>query len=232
MKLVEFFLRENFDLTDLVYYDEVQLKKSEKKVEEYEAHHLKDGWQDIKLESPPDNSSDETRDELVTITNIQEKRTDEDENSIHVSDMMDAFHFREFLNANDIEYRSSEITAIIDDVWKVVRTYKNMYNRPRPYQVAQAYNMDFDTMYGQSNKTPSYPSGHSTGARVVAEYLSKKHPEHKEKFLEIAEKIGMGRIQAGFHYPSDHVAGIDLALKVFPYLEISEQHLDDYKNEN
>ena len=93
--------------------------------------------------------------------------------------------------------------------------------------MAQAYNMEFDTMYGESNKTPAYPSGHSCGARLVAEFLSKQHPDHKEKFLEIAERIGMGRIQAGFHYPSDHVAGIDLALKVLPFLDISEQHLQE-----
>ncbi len=140
---------------------------------------------------------------------------------------MDAFHFFEYMNANNIDYRASEVSAIINDVWKVSRIFKNMYNRPRPYQIAEAYNMDFDTMHGESNKTPAYPSGHSCGARLVAEYLSKKYPEHKDSFLEIAEKIGMGRIKAGFHYPSDHVAGIDLALKVFPYLEISEQHLNE-----
>ena len=228
MKLVEFFLRENFDPKDLVYFSKDQLDKSNYQVSEYKQHHFKDGWEDLELESPPASDSDETRDELVTITNIQEKRTEEDENSIYVSDHMESFHFREYLNTNKLEYRSTEITAIIDDVWKITRTFKNKFNRPRPYQVAEAYNMDFDTMYGESNKTPSYPSGHSCGARLLAEFLSKKHSEHKEKFLEIAEKIGMGRIQAGFHYPSDHVAGIDLALKVFPYLEISEQHLDDY----
>ena len=227
MRLLELFIKEDFDLTNLVYFNTEQLKASSREVEDYTINHLKDGWEKIKLENPPENDSEVTKDEIVTIKNIQAKRTEEDENSIHVSDKMETFHFREFLNANKIEYRSSEITAIIDDIWKVVRTYKNMYNRPRPYQVAEAHNMDFKEMHGDSNKTPSYPSGHSCGARVVAEYLSTQHPEHKEKFLEIAEKIGMGRIQAGFHYPSDHVSGIDLALKVFPYLEISEQHLEE-----
>ena len=227
MRLVELFIKEDFDLTDLVYFNTEQLKASSRKVEDYKINHFRDGWQDIKLENPPENNSEVTKDELVTITNIQAKRTEEDENSIYVSDHMETFHFREYLNANKIDYRSSEITAIIDDVWKITRTFKNKFNRPRPYQVAEAYNMDFDTMHGESNKTPAYPSGHSCGTRLVAEYLITKHPDHKEQFLEIAEKIGMGRIQAGFHYPSDHVSGIDLALKVFPYLEISEQHLEE-----
>jgi len=215
------------EMNDLVYFNKEQLDKSMEEVEAYKQHHIEDGWKNIELENPPENDSEATKDELVTITNIQAKRTKEDENSIYVSDNMDSFHFREYLNANDLDYSSAEITAIIDDVWKATRTFKNKFNRPRPYQMAEAYNMEFETMHGESNKTPAYPSGHSCGATLLALYLSKKHPEHKEQFKDIAEKIGIGRIQAGFHYPSDHVSGVDLAFKVFPYLKISEQHLDE-----
>ena len=215
------------EMNDLGYFNKEQLEKSIEEVEAYKEYHIENGWQNIELENPPDNDSKVTRDELVTITNIQAKRTKEDENSIYVSDKMDSFHFREYLNANNLDYSSAEITAIIDDVWKVTRTFKNKFNRPRPYQMAEAYNMEFETMHGTSNKTPSYPSGHSCGATLLALYLSKKHPEHKEQFKDIAEKIGVGRIQAGFHYPSDHVSGVDLAFKVFPYLKISQQHLKE-----
>ena len=215
------------EMNDLGYFNKEQLEKSIEEVEAYKEYHIENGWQNIELENPPDNDSEVTRDELVTITNIQAKRTKEDENSIYVSDKMDSFHFREYLNANNLDYSSAEITAIIDDVWKVTRTFKNKFNRPRPYQMAEAYNMEFETMHGTSNKTPSYPSGHSCGATLLALYLSKKHPEHKEQFKDIAEKIGVGRIQAGFHYPSDHVSGVDLAFKVFPYLKISQQHLKE-----
>ena len=187
-------IENKLEISDLTYFDDQELENSIYQVSQYKENHFRDGWQDIKLENPPQNDSDVTKDELITITNMQEKRTTEDENSIYTSDKMDTFHFREYLNANDLDYSSSEITAIIDDVWKITRTF---------------------------------PSGHSCGARLVAEYLITKHPDHKEQFLEIAERIGVGRIQAGFHYPSDHVSGIDLALKVFPYLEISIQHLNE-----
>ena len=103
------------------------------------------------------------KEELQEIIDEQTTRTKDDENSIYVSDFMESFHFREYLNENNLDYRSSEITAIIDDVWKITRTHKNKYNRPRPYQVAKALNMDFDTMYGTTMKTPAYPSGHSCG---------------------------------------------------------------------
>jgi len=217
----------DYSLKDLVYYNEDALKESMDKVEQYDQKHFKDGWQSIELTPPPENDSQETKEELQEIIDEQTTRTKDDENSIYVSDMMDSFHFREYLNENNLDYRSSEITAIIDDVWKITRTHKNKYNRPRPYQVAKALNMDFDTMYGTTMKTPSYPSGHSVGTRLTAEYLSLKHPAHRKQFIDIAEKVGKGRIQAGFHYESDHEAGVELALKVLPFLEISKENLNE-----
>ena len=217
----------DFGLRDLVYYNEDALNESKTKVENYQQKHFKDGWQNIQITPPPENDSDQTKKELVEITNIQQSRTTEDENSIKVSDLMDTFHFREYLNENNLDYNSTEISAIIEDVWKITRTHKNNYNRPRPYQVAKALNMDFDTMYGESMATPAYPSGHSTGARLVAEYLSQKHPAHRKHFIEISEKIGVGRIQAGFHYRSDHEAGIELALKVLPFVQITKENLNE-----
>ena len=217
----------DFGLRDLVYYNEDALNESKTKVENYQQKHFKDGWQNIQITPPPENDSDQTKKELVEITNIQQSRTTEDENSIKVSDLMDTFHFREYLNENNLDYNSTEISAIIEDVWKVTRTFKNKFNRPRPYQVAKALNMDFDTMYGESMATPAYPSGHSTGARLVAEYLSQKHPAHRKHFIEISEKIGVGRIQAGFHYRSDHEAGIELALKVLPFVQITKENLNE-----
>ena len=217
----------DFGLRDLVYYNEDALNESKTKVENYQQKHFKDGWQNIQITPPPENDSDQTKKELVEITNIQQSRTTEDENSIKVSDLMDTFHFREYLNENNLDYNSTEISAIIEDLWKITRTHKNNYNRPRPYQVAKALNMDFDTMYGESMATPAYPSGHSTGARLVAEYLSQKHPAHRKHFIEISEKIGVGRIQAGFHYRSDHEAGIELALKVLPFVQITKENLNE-----
>ena len=104
------------EMNDLGYFNKEQLEKSMEEIEAYKQHHIEDGWQNIQLENPPDNDSEVTRDELVTITNIQAKRTKEDENSIYVSDKMDSFHFREYLNANNLDYSSAEITAIIENM--------------------------------------------------------------------------------------------------------------------
>ena len=217
----------DFGLRDLVYYNEDALRESMDKVESRINHHIIDGWQNIDITPPPENDSDQTKKELVEITNIQTTRTNEDENSIRVSDFMESFHFREYLNENKLDYRSSEITAIVEDAWKIIRTFKNKFNRPRPYQIARALNMDFDYMYSETASTPAYPSGHSAGARLVAEYLSQKFPEHRKQFIQISERVGMGRIQAGFHYRSDHEAGNELALKILPFLKITPENLNE-----
>ena len=65
------------EMNDLEYFNKEQLEKSMEEIEAYKQHHIEDGWQNIQLENPPDNDSEVTRDELVTITNIQAKRTKE-----------------------------------------------------------------------------------------------------------------------------------------------------------
>ena len=49
MRLAEFLLTEEFDLSSVTYYNKEQLKKAQKEADDYTAHHLKDGWQDIKF---------------------------------------------------------------------------------------------------------------------------------------------------------------------------------------
>jgi len=209
----------DYSLKDLVYYNEDALKESMDKVEQYDQKHFKDGWQSIELTPPPENDSQETKEELQHIIDEQTTRTKDDENSIYVSDFMESFHFREYLNENNLDYRSSEITAIIDDVWKITRTHKNKYNRPRPYQVAAVYNKELKRFKTGTAKTPAYPSGHAMQPMVVALHYGKKYPQHREALIRGAKICGYGRVIAGLHYPSDYDAGIELAKQVMKYID-------------
>ena len=93
----------DYSLKDLVYYNEDALKESMDKVEQYDQKHFKDGWQSIELTPPPENDSQETKEELQEIIDEQTTRTKDDENSIYVSDFMESFHFREYLNVSEKE---------------------------------------------------------------------------------------------------------------------------------
>ena len=73
-----------------------------------------------------------------------------------------------------------------------------------------------------SMKTPAYPSGHSLQSRLVAEHFIKKYPEHKDGLIKAADQCGKGRVFAGWHFPSDHEAGVELAKQIYPKLDLSD----------
>ena len=82
----------------------------------------------------------------------------------------------------------------------IITLFKYIINRPRPEQV----NKDIIPRTSKTANTPSYPSGHTYQAFLLAHILSKKYPHLREKLLSIAEECGQARIRAGLHYPSDH----------------------------
>ena len=75
-----------------------------------------------------------------------------------------------------------------------------------------------NTLPSQTNKTPSYPSGHACQSRLVARYVEEKFPEHSEGLLKAGNEGGWGRVQAGFHYPSDYHIGNLLGEKMFIFM--------------
>jgi len=77
---------------------------------------------------------------------------------------------------------------------------KYLFNRPRPHQV----NPDIIPSKSNTTDSPSYPSGHSYQAFLIAREYSRKYPHLKDKLYVIAERCGRARIYAGLHYPSDH----------------------------
>ena len=54
---------------------------------------------------------------------------------------------------------------------------------------------------------PSFPSGHTLCAFMMATLLAHWFPRHKIVFLVIAGLIGWTRIYLGLHYPTDVIAG-------------------------
>ncbi len=53
----------------------------------------------------------------------------------------------------------------------------------------------------------AYPSGHTNGARVLAEVLGMLLPEKREVLRAQADVIAWHRVQAGVHYPNDLTGG-------------------------
>ena len=89
------------------------------------------------------------------------------------------------------------------------------YNRPRPYQIAEFYNIDLNGVELNSMKTPSYPSGHAIQGYLIAEILCKHNPSNSEVYRQVGEDIAHSRIIAKAHYPSDKKYGKILSRVLF-----------------
>ncbi len=177
----------------------------------------------IRLPTPPKNSSMQTAKELLTVQGATYLRGPGMIKSIKKHDNDPAFAIKTYLSVFGLEYDSERIDKIIKESAILIKYLKNKFNRPRPSQLAPYFGIDFEILSSRSNKSPSYPSGHATQARLVAEILGAKYPDHRNNLIRAAEECGGGRIMAGFHYPSDHKAGIYLAKRLFRALKRSHK---------
>ena len=173
----------------------------------------------IKLPQPTANSSVETAKDLMTVQGATYLRGEGMVKSIRKHDKDPAFAIKLYMSLFGLDYDKKYIDKILEESAIIIRQQKNEFNRPRPSQLAPYYGIDLDILSSRSNNSPSYPSGHTTQARLIAEIYGAKYPEHKQNFLKAAEECGGGRVMAGFHYPSDHKAGIYLAKRLFKFLK-------------
>ena len=194
------------------------------KVEEKPVDNYRGDYKKLRIEEPSENTSSETRQELKVMQSMMKSRTAEIEQSVKDHDDRVAFAVEEVLKKNKLEYKKSTIDKIAKVGSGIVRYYKNKFQRVRPYNLAQALDMeDFDHMSldSDSMKTPAYPSGHSLQSRLIAMYYAEKYPEHRQALIMAADECGEGRIYAGWHYPSDHHASVRLAKQIYPNMTIS-----------
>ena len=168
------------------------------------------------LSSPPNGKL-----EIKTIKHYQEDAS-KSEKSIEEEDRDNVKPFLDYLKEKELSIDESYINNLNKDVNRIVHHVKFKFNRPRPAQVS-----DIKPTPNEGGYSPSYPSGHSTQATVMAGVLSKIYPEHSASFMKIADSIGQNRLRAGLHYPSDHRAGQALGMEILegvPDID-TEQHL-------
>jgi 8-oxo-dGTP pyrophosphatase MutT (NUDIX family) len=131
-----------------------------------------------------------------------------------------------------VDLFESLLEDILSDVNTVVMAKKYDINYPRPwqYEMEEPYFItEVVNAIKPSIDTPSYPSGHSTQALVIAEILGNMYPNHLDNFREIADTIGINRVKAGWHFPMDHTAGKKLALEIVDslpdYMELEKDRV-------
>ena len=162
--------------------------------------------------NPPfENDSRETLGELKYLQTLE---TDKDFVKKH-DDVIKVFV--ELLKEFEVHtlQREEVIEALVDQSRKFIMTAKYKYNRPRPYQVAEFYDINLNGTQLDSMKTPSYPSGHATQGYLVAEVLKSMIPHIAPELNRVAEDIANSRIIAKAHFPSDKAFGKKVAKIIY-----------------
>ena len=198
------------------------------KVEPKPVQNIVGDWKKIDVAPPTANDSPETKREMEMMTELFKERNSAVEKSVENHDQETFYGIEKYLMQYNLEYDMKDIKELKKAGSGVVRFYKNKFQRPRPYELADAMNMKFDSMelISDTMKTPAYPSGHSLQSRLLAEYYGKLYPKHKDNLIELADECGYGRVVAGWHYPSDHLVSVKIAQELINMVNIQESIID------
>lgn len=165
-------------------------------------------WRNV-LPEPPENNSQITRKEIQEVSDLCKKRTDRQEELVRVVDKDIRVMFERLLKDNNLSYPAEKIKKLYDTVvFPVIMNLKWQYNRPRPYQLAPKFGVEIDYIRTDTINTPSYPSGHTAYATIIASVLSDMYPEFSSEFYELANTAGKAREIQGVHYESDNDASM------------------------
>jgi len=196
----------------------------------------------------PANSSDQVREELDYMLDIQSKRTVEQVKRVeflgnigywpsinliptHVSyeqNLKDLFFegrelMGEQINAKNFPKVSKLLQGIMQDMRVMEFTIKYKLYRPRPYHLESKLEPLMKI------NSPSFASGHTLWAFVQAFTWSEVVPEKQKGFIALAEEIRHSREIMGIHYPSDNEASRQLAYRMLQYYFQNKEFKNDFK---
>jgi aspartokinase len=111
----------------------------------------------------------------------------------------------------DVEKISQEI---YEDINPLIAKLKVHFNRPRPYQLANYYKLNLFPFESFSDKSASYPSGHTLQSCVILNVIGSIYPTQYKFCKNIIEDISESRINLGLHYRSDNDFAFEVADKI------------------
>jgi len=217
------FLKEN--INDMVYIDEPKekhIKRMNRPLGPLEGFPI----EKFKNMPPPENESTETEEEIDYLDSIPVEK-----GFVNSADDVDG-HFKKFLEPKGLEFPTEELKDVMKGVKSIILQLKYHYNRPRPYQVADAKNLKLDSENLKSASTPSYPSGHATQGTFLGRYLADLYPEYEKELRQIGEDIAFSRNMAKVHYPSDSEFGKMLGNDLYEFVYQPEEELNEQVEES
>jgi acid phosphatase (class A) len=171
---------------------------------------LAENWDKV-LGQPPTIGSVEEQDDYLALIQIQDTRT---EANCAEAAAEEKITLRNLYGGEKGPLSDEEVYSNTFLFYKYfamaglkTKSAKDHFSRKRPF----IRFLDLVPCIKKPNPNTSYPSGHTSIARVLAYALSKKYPERKLQFFKRANEISKNRMIGGVHFPSDVVAGKKLA---------------------
>jgi hypothetical protein len=151
---------------------------------------------------------------------IELQNSEEQKNTTITSRYLDydndiATIFKSFCKKRLNQDYDEEIDELIQDLAVLITKLKFAYQRPRPFQIAQYYKARLFPVLSLVAISPSYPSGHTIEAKVMAELIGSRHPDQYEFLSRLADDIAQSRLFLGLHFPSDNDFGLMVAKAVY-----------------
>ena len=156
------------------------------------------------IAAPPKIGSPAFKEQMAVVLWLQKTRTPEEARFVEMT--LDVERFAPILGAKlfkvDAAALKRLIDAVIDEVRRDYDALKAFYDQPRPFQVSSKVKP-----VGDARPVASYPSGHAIRAIVYARLLAAVFPDSKAALMDLARRIGYGRVIGGVHYPVDITSG-------------------------
>jgi hypothetical protein len=167
---------------------------------------------------PYSNSSTETKEEIDEIINSTKDLPDYVIETILLIDKDPLIIYKSLLKSKSLEFPQEEFDRLYNILWDIIKDTKIYFNRPRPNQISEFYDIDIPVISTGTHHTPSYPSGHVDYATLAEILLSNLYPDLSTNFKEITDKVKLARIKQGVHFNSDNVAAYNFVYSIFDQL--------------
>lgn len=167
------------------------------------------------ISPPPTNVSDQTKTEIQYIIKETINIPSNVVKTILLIDKDPLIIYKNILQQYNLDFPQKEFDMLYSILYDIVYDLKILFNRPRPNQIAEFYNLNIDVINTDTHHSPSYPSGHVAYAALAEYLLSMKFPQLKKEFTEATRKVMLARIKQGVHFPSDNEASMLLVKNIF-----------------
>ena len=173
---------------------------------------------DINIPKPPANFSEETFLELKALKKAINNSSQADVTFADMTDDEPLDIIVSFAKENGLIFDEAYLVRLQKQLATFILNLKYRFNRARPDQISGEYNIKLPAKDMNTSGSPSYPSGHAIQSHVLVNILSRLNPGNHRTLENLADRISLGRMQTGVHYPSDISIGKEVAYMMEPYI--------------